>query len=396
MFSGSTEVNQALDQFTADVAMKAAREEAGLDDFGDDEFVEPLQMLVKCAMEDIPFKDAGAFNFMATLQRFLVNRLRFANDLKAHPEILEEDVSDPIMILGMPRTGTTKLQRLMSADPKAQNLALWRLLNPAPFPDEAQGAPEGRLAFARIVEEATRANATFTTSHETAAEEADEDSFLALQAIDYWMLFHIFPSPSFLEWVRERDQVEAHTYEKKLLQYLQWQDGGRRGRRWVLKNPGAIGHIQTLAEVFPEITFVHSHRNLAEVLPSFCRLMEGILEPLVELGDMHAFGRTQIEAWRPEFSRHHAQRAALGDKLRIVDVSYLEVVRNSIDVAKEAYAAAGIVWSGDAETAMLGWEAQNQQHKHGKAAYSLERYGLSEEMIADAFGGLDDLPPKAS
>jgi hypothetical protein len=299
MFQGTTNLSAHSCTYAMEVALAGARQEARLEDFGDPEFLEALSKLIECALCDVRFTAAGMLNFKATVQRFLVNRLRWQRDLVAHPEILDEDVSDPIVTLGMPRTGTTKLQRLISADPQMQKLSLWKLLNPAPFADELPGHPTGRLAFARAVEEATRANPEFTASHETSATEADEDSYFALLSFDYVMLYCIFPSASYLEWVRKRPQRSAHRLEKQLLQYLQWQDGGRRGRRWVLKNPGAVGFLEPLHEVFPKATFVHSHRDMTEVIPSYCRLMETIYQVLLEPIDLVRHGCEVLEYWAP-------------------------------------------------------------------------------------------------
>ena len=263
MFQGDTLLSNLDQPFSVELALAAAREESGLTDFGDSGFMEPLEALINCVGADVDLSETGEISFRATVQRLLVNRMRLQRDLQQHPEITAEDVSDPIMVMGMPRTGTTKLQRLLSADPQMQGLPLWKLLNPAPFPDELSGEPADRLQFARLVEEATRANADFTTSHETAAREVDEDSYLLLMTFEYPLLFSLYPSPSYLEWVQARPRLPAHRYEKLLLQYLQWQDGGKRGRRWVLKNPGAVGCLRSLQEVFPAAFFVHSHRGHA-------------------------------------------------------------------------------------------------------------------------------------
>ena len=390
MFSGNTKILDDAVNYTLDVALASARAEAELDDFGSDEFIEPLRFLIKYSCEEVPFKPAGLFNFKSTIQRYLVNRLRLARDLRDHPEILEEDVSDPIMILGMPRTGTTKLQRLLSADTQNQSTAFWRLLNPAPFPGESSNKPEDRIAFAKIVEDALRANTTFTSSHEVTAEEAEESSYLPIQSFDHLLLYAIYPSASYLEWTRSRSPIEAYRYKKTLLQYLQWQDGGRKGRRWILKNPGALGHLSSLVEVFPKISFVQSHRNLAEVLPSYCRLIETMLEPLVELENLHEFGKAQIDYWNPEFKRNAEQRKTLGTRLKIIDEPYLNIVKNPFATARKVYELAGMTLTPDREDKMRQWSEGNQQHKHGKAEYSLERYGLTKDSIKDAFGHLDD------
>ena len=389
MFSGDARLDHDLADFSLDVALKSARTEAQLDDFGSDDFIEPLRMLIDCCLSEVPFKREGLFNFQATIQRHLVARLRLQRDVQAHPEILEEDVSDPIMILGMPRTGTTKLQRMMSADPHVQELTFWRVLNPAPFPDELPGDPAGRRDFARMVEGDAQANEEFLASHEHRADEAEEDSMLLVQAFDCAMIWHIFPSDSFLDWVRGRPQLEAHRYEKKLLQYLQWQDGGKRGRPWILKNPGAIGHLEELREVFPKITFVHSHRSLLEVMPSFCRLMSSLQTPLMEVGDLHSFARKQIEYWGPEFRRYAQARKALEASIDILDVSFSEVVRDPLPVVREAFERAGVPFTSLGERAMTRWSDANAQHKHGKPVYSLEEYGLTRESIESAFGTLE-------
>jgi hypothetical protein len=385
MFQGTAHIT-ATGPLTVEDALADARADAGLDDFGDEGFVEALGAFIDCVQSDVTFTEMGHINFRGSIRRMLVNRLRLQRDVKAHPEILDEDVSDPIMILGMPRTGTTKLQRLMSADPNMQKLALWKLLNPAPFDEELGGnPPSGRIAFAKVVEEATRANPAFTTSHETAAEEADEDSFILLMTFQYPLLFALYPSPSYLAWVRAQPRLKPHEFERQMLQYLQWQDGGRRGRRWILKNPGAVGCLEEIHAVFPKATFVHLHRDMNQVMPSFCRLMEAGKEPLVANLDPLVHGRESLEYWSYEMARYREARAKLGGAIDVMDVPYLDVVQNPMPVIEEAYRRAGLSLTDEGRTAIQAWSDANQQHKHGKAVYTLERYGLTEELIAAAF-----------
>ncbi|MEM1156443.1 MAG: sulfotransferase, partial [Pseudomonadota bacterium] len=113
MFQGDTQIDTSNGDLSLEQALAAAREESGLSDFGDEGFLEPLQAFIDGVNRDLSLTAMGDINFRATVQRLLVNRLRIERDIRYHPEILDEDVSDPIMILGMPRTGTTKLQRLL-------------------------------------------------------------------------------------------------------------------------------------------------------------------------------------------------------------------------------------------------------------------------------------------
>jgi hypothetical protein len=385
VFQGNTRIDESVAEYSVAVALSGAEREAGLSDFDDSSFEEPLARLIEAGLRELRFTEIGLQNFKATIQRFLVNRLRLQRDLARHPEILDEDVSDPVVILGMPRTGTTKLQRLLSADPRNHKLALWKLLNPAPFAGDTDPPNAARLAFAKIVEDATRANPDFTRSHETAADEADEDSFLLLFSFDYPMLHNIFPADSYLSWVRTRSPLPAHRYERTLLKYLQWQDGGRAAGRWILKNPGHVGHLKALHTVFPHATFVHSHRDMVGVLASYCYLIESIYKPLYVDVDPREVGRQALLYWKPELERYERDRAELGSRVSILDVPYQSITDDPYPVVREIYARAGLAFTSEAETAMRAWSDRNQQHKHGKATYRLERYGLTTDIVRAAF-----------
>ena len=377
--------------YDLDSVLAAAREEAGLQDFGDTGFTEALAKVLECARRDLRFSDTGFMAFQANVRRWLVNRLRYVDGVKGNPAILEEDVSDPIVVLGMPRCGTTKMQRLLSAAPGTMALPLWMTQNPAPFPDEEPGNPAGRIAFARAIQEAQRANnPDFLASHERTAEQAEEDSDLLLFAIDYLMIFIIHPSDALLDWLRERPRLPAYELQHGLLQYLQWQQGGRQGRRWTLKNPGHIGQLDALSTVYPKATMLHLHRDLRTVLPSYCQLIRSIYLDLFDDYDPRRIGRQTLAYWGPEFRRHRAQREALRDRLNIVDAPYRAVLEDAVGVAGAVFERAGMPMTGQTEQALEQWQAENAQHKHGKPTYSMEEFGLDDEAILAAFGTFDE------
>ncbi|MDE0062267.1 MAG: sulfotransferase [Gammaproteobacteria bacterium] len=377
--------------YDLDSVLAAAREEAGLEDFGNTGFTEALAKVLDCARRDLCFSDTGFMAFQGNIRRWLVNRLRYVDGVKSHPAILEEDVSDPIVVLGMPRCGTTKMQRLLSAAPGTIALPLWMTQNPAPFPDEEPGNPAGRIAFARAIEEAQRANnPEFLASHERTAEQAEEDSDLLLFAIDYLMVFIIHPSDALLDWLRERPRLPAYELQHMLLQYLQWQQGGRRGRRWILKNPGHIGQLDALSTVYPKATILHLHRDLRTVLPSYCQLIRAIYLDLFDDYDPRRIGRQTLAYWGPEFRRHRAQREALRGRLNILDAPYRAVLEDAVGVAGAVFERAGMPITGQTEQALEQWQAENAQHRHGKPSYSMEEFGLDDEAILAAFGTFDE------
>ena len=116
--------------------MAAARQMAGLEDFGDPQFVDGLTRLLDAFRNEAHLSPIGEQLAFGGVVSMLVNRLRYVRDVKAHPEILRERIERPIVILGLPRTGTTKLQRILSSSPQALPMMYWRMMNPAPFPNE--------------------------------------------------------------------------------------------------------------------------------------------------------------------------------------------------------------------------------------------------------------------
>jgi hypothetical protein len=364
--------------------LAAASDEAGLDDYGDLGFVEPLEHWVDALADSGQLSAVGVQVIRANTIRLLVNRLRLEADVRRHPEILDEDVSDPIVIIGLPRTGTTKLQRLLARHPAVQGLPTWKLLNPAPFPNAVPGQRDPRIAAA---EEAAAMSAAmfpdFQAGHPSQPEEVDEELFMlemTFEAMTYWRA----DLPEFEAWWRIRPRSTPYVYLRRLLQYLQWQDGGKRGRSFVLKSPLHLGFVDMLCEHFPNATLVHCHRDPRESVPSNARLHELTWLMGTDRVDRHRVGDVVVEFWSRALADNLAQRERYGD--RILDVGYQAIVRDALGVARQTLHRHGMeLTEADAE-AMLAWERANPQHRFGRHEYSQQAYGLTDARIEQAFG----------
>jgi Sulfotransferase family len=331
----------------------------------------------------------GLMGVHANFKRFLVNRVRWEADVEKHPEILQEDVSDPIIVLGLPRSGTTKLQRFLSADPGVQSTPAWAMFNPAPFPGELRGDPAQRIAWANAMMAAvTNTGDSYRIMHEFDALEADETSFIPLAQFDNVMQFITTPDYPHLEWTRGVSRVPSQAYLAQMLKYLQWQDGGKRGRPWVIKNPGNTGEMIEMLEVFPRATFVISQRDLFVTMGSSMRMGTEILRNTFDPLDPQFVGNYTIDFWAYELKRYLAQREALGSKVRIVEAPYRRCVSDAISVAREVYELADRPWTREAEAAMRQWDVDNPRHKLGSYGYALEDYGWNAAKIAAAFGAV--------
>ena len=365
-----------------------AEAETGAREFLDASFLPGLNKTLEIPTR-LGMSARGLMGVHANFKRFLVNRLRWEADVEKHPRILEEDVSDPIVVLGLPRSGTTKLQRFLSADPNVQATPAWAMFNPAPFPGEVPGDPSPRIAWANSMMAAvTNTGESYRIMHEFNALEADETSFIPLAQFDNVMQFITTPDYTHLAWTRSVSRVPSQAYLREMLKYLQWQGGGKRGRVWILKNPGNTGEVAEMREVFPNATFVISQRDLYKTMASSMRMGTEILRNTFEPLDPKFVGNYTIDYWAYELKRFLAQRLELAGKVRLVETPYERCVSDAISIAREVYELAGRPWTREGEAAMRQWDMSNPRHKLGSYDYALEDYGWSETEVAEAFGAV--------
>jgi hypothetical protein len=366
--------------------MAEAQQREGLDDWGSAGFVEGFTRLVTALAEEPDFTEQGRMGVRMGLLKSLGNRLRLERDLAEHPEILDEDVSDPIVIVGLGRTGSSKLQRMLSRDPRVQRLVLWKLLNPAPLTGWQRGAPDQRIALAEAHAAVLAQNPDLLALHPMAPHETDEDLFLMEMYFEGLLPVVSFHLPAFFRWWKDRPRFDFYAFEKRLLQYLQWQDGGRQGRPWVLKAQTHLGGTAALFATFPNATLVHCHRDVPTAMASSMRTAEEMMRLVENDFDLADHGRYVLDIYSDEMRKCMDQRDALGDGARILDVAYRDIVADPIGVITRIYSAHGLSMTAAAEASMHSWETENPQYRFGKVPYSLERYGLTTGDVLEAFG----------
>lgn len=365
--------------------LAAAAATAGLEDFGDRHFITGLTRFIG----DLPTH--GRLNAMGEALIYggtiniLVNRLRYVRDVKLHPEILDEKIIKPIIILGLPRTGTSKLQRVLSADPGVQRLDYWRLINPAPFPDEQPGNPKGRIEAALAVEQmfATQYPG-WMARHPTEALEPDEELHLMHGSFECMISWLFARAPNYYDHISHCDQAPMYRHLHQQMQYLQWQDGGARGRPWIMKSPVHINALPELMATFPDAVLVHCHRDLQKVLPSFASLIEEARKIASDQVDPKVVGTEMFEYWATALDRYLIARESLPAD-RIMDVPFEDVVGDIVEVIGRIYARAGRVPTPDAIAAFREHETRRPEHHWGTYSYSAASYGYTPELIDQRF-----------
>lgn len=381
---------QSTSKLSMEKLIAAACAEDGLNDFGDFDPREGLARFLQDINDNVLLNEAGIASISAIIHRWLVNGLRFAHDLKKHPEILDEQVDDPLIILGMTRVGSTKLQRLFAADPDALSIRHWESMNPSRIPNAVAGEEDPRIGIDReIIDAMIKNNLGLMQSHSVKIDDAEEDIFVQLPTFKTVGHSWVLPVPNYYDWVRSQSLHGSYVYLKQMLQYLQWQQGGRQGengdRQWVLKTPPHIGNMDLLVDVFPNAKYVFMHRDVHEVIASTCRLIEMLFRTCMDVIDMHAVGAYVLRIWSAEMERHLQQLDALGSQIDLLDVQYDRLRKDTFGVVRDVYQLTGRDLTPRREQAMRVWEANDSHGEFGSYSYSLEQYGLTSADVDAAF-----------
>ena len=358
--------------FSLDDVLAQARRETGLDEFGDDWFREPMKVVLRAYDAEGGLSAFGRVSVHGQMVGHMRNRLRVEHLIAAHPEILDVAIAAPIVIIGQPRTGTTHLHNLMAEDPALRSLRYWESLEPV-LSDEEQiavdsGAPDPRLVRCAVgLDFLNDALPLFKRMHEMTVEHVHEEIQL-LAIAGSTMLFETSGVlPSWREWYVRHDQTPAYEYLVRVLQCCQWRRGGER---WVLKSPQHLEQIPALLQVFPDATFVFTHRDPVSVIASNATMIAYTARFSAETVDPVKIGHywaDRIEEMLRAGMRDHA----LLPSDRTIDVAFDQFMADDLAMVERIYAVADQPFTDDARAAMEAFIAAHPRGRHGSVRYDL-------------------------
>lgn len=372
---------------SAEALMDEARREAGLADFGDDCFREPFVRLVEALNGEAGLNAAGAAFFHERIRNILLTRLRAEDWFRRHPEILEEEIREPLAIVGLPRTGTTMMHRTIASDHRMYAPLWYEVRFPVPLPGTDFVAPDPRIAIAEAEVAAMLAAAPeLAAIHPMDARGPDEDIMLLEQSFHSTVPESYAHLPSYGVWLDARDQRPAYRYLKRLLQFLQWQKKryGQRAERWVLKAPHHIHFPEALFETFPDVKVLQTHRDPVELMPSYGSMMYTLTAPLAQDASKPDIARHWCEKWAKGMKATMRFRDA-GHDARYLDVWFEDTVRAPLGEIRRLYDFAGIDLTPEAEAEMSRWREMNRREARPEHHYTLEEYGFTEAGLAGTF-----------
>ncbi|HKY90446.1 MAG TPA: sulfotransferase [Nevskiaceae bacterium] len=371
--------------FTVESLLEEASRRTGLADFGPPDFREGLAVLLEGLDTEAAIAPERRPQLRERLLRLLVNRLWCAKDLAEHPEILREDPGSPIVIASLPRTGSTKLHRLLGASGDFQHLTFWKAHMPSRIPGEADGGLARRIHETRDYERWMYATSpSILVGHPLFTDEAEEDQWLVEGTFRHPLHFGMYDSMRYAQWILQADMEPTFTYFRTLIQYLQWQAPQDRTKPWLLKTPNHLGNERHIARHFAQPRFIVTHRDPGKCIPSVASTAMAMrwlysdrdTTAAVGAGSVHLFAQAALE---------HLRWRDANPGIPVLDLSFREVTEDALGAARKVYAFLGLALTPRAEAAMRRWEQDNPRDKHGKSTYSAEGIGLTQDAIRDVY-----------
>jgi hypothetical protein len=375
-----------MTQFDANALLAEASAATGLTDFGDPSFKPGLEVLCASLNSEAKLSPTGQYLLHQKLVSQLVNRLRLEDYFRREPDIAKEVIDAPIVIVGLPRTGTTKLHRLLSCDPRSYWMAWWESIYPVPFENETVENPQARIAQAHSdVRAMTEAMPRLTAIHPMDADAADEE--VMLMEHSFLSAFNAYASvPTYMRWLDEQDQRPAYRFLTRMLQFLQWQKRKRgvTGERWVLKAPHHLLRMDVLLELFPGVKVIQTHRDPVSSIPSIASFIHTLWCIYSDQADAHEAGHEWDNLMYRALTKTMQVRDQAGPS-QFIDVRFIDTVKQPMNVVRSVYAALGWDLPAEVEEKMRRWLEHDETVHQGGHAYSAEQYGLTDDGIRTRF-----------
>jgi hypothetical protein len=363
---------------TQNLIAAAQRLTGGLTDLGDERILEGLNRLVDALNNEARLNIRGVKSFEAELTNTLANRLRVEAYLAKHPELLKRPIEEPMFVFGLPRTGTTLVINLLSADPGRRCFLRWEASDsvPPPKPGELHAGPRFEKAQA-VVDMALKHAPHIAAIHNENGDSPTECQFSMSPSFVAQYYDAVLQIPSYHRWfLYEADYLPAFRYHKRLLQLLQAEAQGH----WTLKNPWHPLFLDALTQVYPDAQLVMTHRDPVDVVGSACSLLKNVRVMFSDSVDPIAIGKDMLETFDEMIRRAIAYKDKHGWD-SIYDLQYADLMRDPIGEIKRLYQRFDAPFTAKVQEAMSAFMKSNPQDKHGRHTYSLEDYGLTKAQV---------------
>jgi hypothetical protein len=363
-----------------DRLVAAAIDAAGSDDFAANSWQEGLDLFLEDLAGPAELNEIGVGVAEDGVVGDLATRLRIEAWRKEHPEVAEQKIERPIIIVGQPRTGTTILLDLMAQDPANRAPLSWEVERPVPPPQSASYDSDPRIAECQaqfdLVDSFIPGFAAF---HELGALLAQED--VRIFTSDFKSMQHSlqFEVPGYNRWLlHEADMAAAYAWHRRFLQHLQ---SGHHGERWLLKSPAHLWSLPALLAEYPDAIVIQNHRDPLKVIASISALGASLREMTTDHFEVTRLAQQYGDDIMVGLDRAlEARENGLFSPGQVVDVRYQDIRHDLIGAIARIYDEIGLELSAEAEGRMRDFLAAHP----GDQAGSLKRYTFADTGLDEA------------
>jgi hypothetical protein len=361
----------------------------GGDDLGSEDVAQPLGVLLRATASQAELSVLGRLGLRWDLLRLLGNLARLRAEERLAPEILTEPITAPLIITGLPRSGTSFLHRLLVADPAAAAPLVWQTLHPYPDPgarrDRRIAHVERQLRHFGWLAPALRSVHPLDAC---APQECTEITAHVLQSLRFETVYHV---PDYKAWLRAHGHAAAYRFHRRFLQHLQHQHraqhpGAAACGNWVLKCPDHVFALDALRAAYPDARIVFLHRDPLKVLPSVAQLTEILRSPFTRRLDRREIGRTVVEDWVEGADRMVMEaRAPTFPPSQVLHLRYRDLVQRPMETVRRLYGHFDMALMPAAEASMQALLAARPRGGYGENHYSFADHGIDPEELRVRF-----------
>ena len=371
--------------FAEEAVLEDARRRTGLSDFGPPDFRSRLRVWLRSVEEDDNLSSVGRLGVYSDIVRYASTRLRVEDLVKRHPEVLDIEIERPIIIVGLPRSGTTHLLNLISADQRLRSLPYWESLEPVAVPGEEPGPDGLDPRHRRCRENFERSDGLLPhlrAMHHMTPEHVHEE--IELQAADFssYVLEWVAHVPRLRDEYLAQDQTSSYAYMKKVLKACQWQRGPER---WILKSPQHLEQLGPLYETFPDATFALTARDPVSVIAStvtMCAYGSRIRCNWVDMAGLAEYWIDRIET----LLRRYVRDRDLLPESQCIDVPFDAFIADDVGMVERVYERAGHPMTAPARQQLEAFMAANPRGRYGRVVYDLKRdFGIDPDQLRERF-----------
>ncbi len=365
-----------------------AKRKTGLNDFGEEDYLAGLEHLIEATDAEAKLSQIGRIAAKSAMIENLANRMQMVDFVKNNPAVKEEVITQPMFIMGLPRTGTTILHAIVAEANEHRAPKLWEMQRPFPPPAKNSADNETRiLELEKNVAMLEILAPEMKLKHESSPRLVEE--CLPWMATSFFQeqFSTVHRVPSYRQWYLDADPKPAYQWHKLFLQYMQFvgKKNGQSPRRWILKSPAHLPFINAILDTYPDALMVQTHRDPLKVLASACSLLSTLRGGFSDAIDPIKIGEEESTFYSTILNRGIEARKQLKESKQFYDFQFDDVINRPIDGIADLYEHFHLNLNNESRTNMQSFIDNRPRTLHGKHVYTMEQFGLTEEKQGPMF-----------